>query len=142
MTYQPDLPVIVEMMEDKDLPELPEGLTLYPGVSLASVRRYREMLLIGGLRSTRLQIGIDAFFKKRGVADEDGIMRKVNDETEMLSGYIETETPRAILFKSDNMDAAVWIPTSQITKREELGGDMNRVEIHVKSWLVRKNGFE
>lgn len=70
-------------------------------------------------------------------------MRKRNDdETEMLSGWIETRTPRAILFHSDLMEEAVWIPTSQIVREEEIGGGANRYEIHVKSWLVQKNNYQ
>ena len=72
--------------------------------------------------------------------------RDDEDDFETLTGWVETRTPRAMLFHSD-MDPdkeskGWWIPTSQIVREDELSGGTNRVEIDVKGWLVRKNNYQ
>lgn len=140
---------LVEQMDDAQLPLLPPRLTeLAKGMSIRSFRRFREINCLWGERVAELQIKIDQFYRKNGDP-----MRKAGkeDTVETLTGWIETRTPRAILFHSDfgpddpdkeGQTVGWWIPTSQITRVEELEGGSNRVEIDVKSWLCQKNGFE
>lgn len=135
----------VRSLPDDQLPELPEDLKkAMVGWSMASFRRYRELLALGGRKAAVLQFRIDAFYKKRGTdvrkADND------RDAVETLTGWIETRTPRAILFHSDldpdENSEGWWLPLSQVTRMDELGGGANRYEIDVKSWLVLKNNYQ
>lgn len=62
----------------------------------------------------------------------------------LLSGWVEFETPKALLFHSDFMEAepGIWLPRSQILEEEVTDADLNRREIVIKYWLVQKNGYQ
>jgi hypothetical protein len=68
--------------------------------------------------------------------------RDKGDQPHMLSGWVETRTPRAVLLHSDFMEEPIWIPLSQVTAQEEISGNINRWEFYVKGWLVQKNGYQ
>lgn len=135
---------VVDATPDDKLPELPDDLkNAMKGWSIASFRRIRQMLALGGRKSAVLQYRIDNFYRKR-VTDVKKAGRE--DTVETLTGWVETRTPRAILFHSDldpdEEGPGWWLPLSQITRMDELGGGANRYEIDVKTWLVQKNGYQ
>lgn len=73
--------------------------------------------------------------------------RRKNDDGNtghMLSGWVEFETPKAVLFHSDFIDAerGIWLPRSQILEEEVIDVDLNRREITIKYWLIQKNKYQ
>jgi hypothetical protein len=62
----------------------------------------------------------------------------------MLSGWVEFETAKAVLFHSDFMEQeeGIWLPLSQVLDQEVTDADLNRREIVVKYWLIQKNGYQ
>jgi len=66
-----------------------------------------------------------------------------NDEWTEFVGTIEAHSAKAIFFCASNWAEAQWLPRSQIeiiSIDEE--ATPKEATIHVKTWLVNKNGWE
>lgn len=66
-----------------------------------------------------------------------------NDEWVEFEGVIEQPTAKAVLFLANEWTEAQWIPRSQMEIiSKEVDSDPPVYIIHIKKWLVDKNGWK
>lgn len=65
-----------------------------------------------------------------------------NDEMIEFEGTIEASSAKAVLFLADQWTEAAWIPRSQMDiVKEEQTDSGKRFTLHIKKWIVEKNGW-